>query len=178
MTATATPYAPFTPKGEVARHVLVYDELTGKEPGFVLTYEVIEGLCDGRRDFAAVDRARRTLERDDLRTLENVRGVGYRVVDADEHARLGQQHFTRSRRQVRKARARLNSARRDELTPEGQAELERISERVSRLESAHRAQARRVERIAEMHEEHVEVSDRRIADLEAAVARINEKFTE
>lgn len=128
---------PFEPLGERAKWEEVYDLLQNLQPDEVLTYQrVVEvtGL-DLREDRGPLYDARRHFEERESRTLEAVPNVGYRVVFADEHARLAQQHAKKAGRQYRKAKRKVKYVREVELTTDAQrAELADLRARVGSLE--------------------------------------------
>jgi hypothetical protein len=95
--------SPFGPKGEAAEWRLIYDELlSGSEFGDLITYAELDAVL-GRRfldNRKPVYRARRELGEERRRWLEAVAGRGYRVVQANEHLRIAQQHKRKARRQL------------------------------------------------------------------------------
>lgn len=84
------------------------------------------------------------LERDS-RTLESVRGVGYRVVAASEHARLSEKSAKRAKRQVLKGKTTLEGTRLSELSPKELSEWERSTIRIDALVTAVRKHDRRIQ---------------------------------
>lgn len=95
---------PFEPVGETARWRVVYGLLRPLATGATLTYQAIgEALGlhpdDDRHTIQmAVRRASKESEREDLRALEAVPNVGYRIVEPEEHGRLAQGQQRRSSR--------------------------------------------------------------------------------
>lgn len=85
---------PFHSVGERARWKVVYDELTRLDIGDTLTYERMGVLLDlhPRQDRhnirQALARAAREYLEKDLRALDAVTGVGYRIVEPIEHMRI------------------------------------------------------------------------------------------
>jgi hypothetical protein len=128
----------FAPKdGEKSQAERVYDLLRGLQPGDVLEYkQVIEVEdLDLQGDRSPIYGAQKLLEKNDRRTVEAVPNVGYRVVEADEHARLASNHTRKAKRQYGKAKRRVTFVREDELTSDAaRAELAELRARVGSLE--------------------------------------------
>jgi methyl-accepting chemotaxis protein len=126
---------PFTPKGDVAEWRLIYKELQGRAPGYVLTLERVEEIL-GRelgQNRVPIYRANKELEERDRRTLATVRGVGYRVAEANEHLGLALNHSDRAKHQLRRGIQRSASTNRAEVTPDMAARVESFEYTASRL---------------------------------------------
>lgn len=102
---TTTPGAGATglpiPPTEEARWRTLYDKIRDAEYGRSFTYaelNVLAEVTDIRRERWIVDRTRTQLVRSDRRYLENLRGVGYRVVEAEEHLGAGNAYRKKSMR--------------------------------------------------------------------------------
>lgn len=133
----------FEPVGEEARWKPVYEHLVTLEIGDVVTYDVLSDLMDvdARVYREPYYRAVRELERENKRTLVNVINVGYRVIDAPQHADVARLHEKRSRRQIRKARAKLQSADQSRLDAETRARFVAHELRLGQLEQQMGAKA-------------------------------------
>jgi hypothetical protein len=142
---------------------IVYDDLlSAAEIGDVVTYEQLRAALPDVDDAGvrgAFFRACREVELTMSRTFENVRTVGYRMVDAREHERLARAHHKRSRRQMGKALAKTRSADRSKLTPDERA----------RLDSMELTLSRHAELIARLNSR-VERNEKALQDARAATA--------
>lgn len=117
---------PFEPVGSEAQWRMVYKAISALGVNDVITYEQL-GEALGRdflEDRAPIYRAMQELEREDKRTLTNVRNVGYRVAEPGEHEGLAKGHVRRSRRQLNKAKGRVDSADRNGLDAETRRRLD------------------------------------------------------
>lgn len=125
----------FEPKGAEPMWAPIYRTLSTLPVGAVLAYDVLAEAVgwDIRVDRAPFYRALRELERENSRSMANVPGTGYRVVEAREHGDLARKHQRRSARQVVKAGQKLASADRAHLTAE---ERERFDSWELRLKQA------------------------------------------
>lgn len=99
----------FKPKGYVPEWQRVYTRLLALEIGETVTYEELTRVLrrpfeDGRSPFYT---AMRKLQKEKQRTLRNVKGVGYEVVQPREHLGLARSHIRRSHRQLGRASERL-----------------------------------------------------------------------
>lgn len=167
--------SPFVPKGEVAEWRLVYDEMKSLNVGDVLTYERLSELLE--RDFQDGSRgpyfqALQVLERDDHRSFDVVRGKGYRMVEALEHARLAQAHHRKARRSLVRSMSKAKSADRSGMSAEDRARFDslelnlgRQQDMIRRLEDRQVATERAL-RAASSH------SAQRDAGLEERLARL------
>jgi chromosome segregation ATPase len=91
------------PSTEEAKWRTLYDALREAEYGTSYTYDELNKMAgddvdDIRADRWIVDRTRKELVRLDKRYLENLRGVGYRIVHPDEHLKAGNHYRGKSMR--------------------------------------------------------------------------------
>lgn len=128
---------PFEPIGDVARWRVLHTRLLELGIGDVLTYEDIELLleCDTDTARSAVYRAQTELERHHKRTVENVRGVGYRVAHPKDHERLGRDKTRSAKRALHRAGSKYRSADRSMLTNEERARIDALELSNSRMQS-------------------------------------------
>lgn len=150
----------------------VYDYLRNLRPGDVVTYEKYEELLgrDLRDNRYPHNRAVKELEEVDKRTMEAVRSLGYRVIEAGEHVRLARTHERRGHRQIRKGIRKVVCADPALMTDEQRRINIETQIRLSRLEESHRALSRRVRQVESAQETvAVEVSAK-LAALEAKLA--------
>lgn len=142
--------APFEPVGTRPRWMDVLDVLTPLKVNDIVTYEQLSqavgfDIRPNRGDFY---KAVEVLQRDHQRTVDVVRGRGYRVVAANEHGRLAKRHHRKSRRQLEKAVAKAASANRSELSTEERTRLDGMEMTLR----AHSDVIRRLEQRAERTE--------------------------
>lgn len=96
--------APFEPLGDQARWRTVYDVLTGREVGDVVTYADLgaELELDADEDRHAIQMAVRRAAQEYLNThrhaLDAVPNEGYRIVEPGEHLVLAKRHQKRASR--------------------------------------------------------------------------------
>lgn len=131
--------------GDKAQWRMVFDHLATMDIGDVITYEKLAEILprtpEGSRRGAFL-RAAAVCEIELHRAFDNVRGVGYRMVEAQEHERLARNRHRRGHRQVKRARQTIASADRGRLTREQRVwfdaielNLARQAEITARIES-------------------------------------------
>lgn len=149
----------FRPKADRAEWRMVYDDLATLDAGDVITYERLDEILgrpfiDGR---GPIYRATRELEKVNRRTMTAVANVGYRVVTATEHEDLARHHHRKSRRQIRKALGKAQSADRSKLT----------AEQAERIDSVELSLSRQAEMIRRL--------DTRVGKVEGVVKNVSSK---
>lgn len=149
----------FRPKADRAEWRMVFDDLTTLDVGDVITYERLDEILgrpfiDGR---GPIYRATREMEKVNRRTMTAVPNVGYRVVDATEHEDLARHHHRKSRRQIRKALGKAQSADRSKLT----------AEQAERIDSVELSLSRQAEMIRRL--------DTRVGKVEGVVKNVSSK---
>lgn len=109
------PRGMFEPVGAQARWRTIYDELKTVPVGGILSYETmavalsLDPLKDRNTIQVAMQRAAKELELVDLRAVDVVRNVGYRVVEAREHLTLAQRHQKKSIRSLKRGKSKLDN---------------------------------------------------------------------
>lgn len=109
--------SPFQPEGEKARWKYIYDLLSVIPEEQVATYEELaEEIGIEKSDpnlrvkvQMAVRRATTELERNNHRTVESVRGQGYRVVKPEGHMDLAKLHHKKAGRSLVRGQAKVAS---------------------------------------------------------------------
>lgn len=102
--------SPFTPVGTRARWKVIYDLLTRAEVGDVITYDEMAGALDldpdDDRHTIQMAMRRAALEhlRNEFRSVEVVRGEGYRIAETVQKLEIASRHQVRAIRQVRRGR--------------------------------------------------------------------------
>lgn len=167
-------HKPFQPLGAEARWRPVYRHLSTLSIGDVLDYSLLCELAGTGTDLSVargeVYRAIQELEDQHHRTAANVRGVGYRVVDAPEHEWIAESHRRRSGRQLGKARRKYRSADRARLTPELRERFEQHELRLGQVE----AMIRRLHKRQALVEEKADTTAAAQGLLAADMAKVKE----
>ena len=151
------------------KHEYVAEAFAGKEPDDIVTYDDIAarfpgGDFDRDRDRGAILRVRDRLLTEQSRAIVAVRNVGYRVITAEAHYTLAQNHRLSARRKTRRSALVAPNYRRDEVSPEVAAKLDRMADRMTDLERRLTRQERKVDRLRTQ----VQSTTRRQSESEAA----------
>ena len=164
----------FEVKGHKAQWEIVTDVLETKNIGDIATYEeILEALGPGfsRSALSSVVGTAIRKFRDRKRTFENVRLVGWRMVEATEHLRLARRQQVKSKRRLAEAVSISASTDLRRLDPEQrraqqaqELHLRKLLDRVSRLEER---QAKTETRVSVVEKAHASTQDRvdRLTDL-------------
>ncbi|WP_146607672.1 hypothetical protein [Spongiactinospora gelatinilytica] len=115
---------------------IIYNEVKRHSRGEIITYDRMNELLDrdSRAQRHPIERAARELERVDHCTLICVRGKGYRIAQPGEHVGLAERHTVRSQRQLGRASRKIESADREQLSPEQAARLDAIQAQLAKHE--------------------------------------------
>ena len=135
----------FEVKGDRAQWRTVYEHISTMDIGDVIKHDELTGLLPDAPESSirpAFYRAVQECETELSRTFANVRGVGYKMVAANEHERLARTHHRRAKRQLKRAKRKATSADRSQLTREERARIDAVElnlarqiEMTSRLET-------------------------------------------
>lgn len=107
---------------------VVYDYIRGKEPAIddVFSHEELQQVADaGDYYYATMARVSRELERHDKRTLETVRGEGYRYTAGVRHVERAGGYRKRGKRAMSRALQLASSADYSVMDAEGRAWADR-----------------------------------------------------
>ena len=133
------------PATENAQWRTLYDAVRGAAYGTSYTYaelNVLAGVTDVTHQRWILIRTREELVRHDRRFLANVRGVGYRIVDAEEHLRVGNAYRERSMRQAGKSVKVLESTDLSQIPdPTTRTAIINLHTRMGRIEQEARHQS-------------------------------------
>jgi hypothetical protein len=128
----------------------IYQALVPKKVGELVDYAELSDALG--RDFLAargpLTRAADELLRVNQRALENVRGAGYRVVQAREHETLARRQQRSARRRSRKAHELVQHVDRSGLTPEEISRFQRLEMGYAMHEQILKAHADRIDSLA------------------------------
>lgn len=130
----------FASKGPKPQWQLVYDHIRLLPTGGRVTYAELMAITGTDLNTArgALQRAITELQREDLRTMANVRLVGYEVVEAREHAGLARGRIQRSKVQIRKGQRTAKGTDLTRLTPDERKVLDNVSARLDAIEATQR----------------------------------------
>lgn len=151
----------FEPKGTKPEWELVYDYVSSLPVGSVVTYDKLTEIL-GREFLVArgpFAKANKRLLETHSRGLANVKGKGYRVVTAAEHASMARSHHGRARRQLKTSLRWAENTNPDELTPEQLRINTLLIERLRRQEDFTRRLDTRVKRTEARVDEVTEQSE-------------------
>lgn len=157
----------------------VYNLLANIDVNHVVTYAELDQATD--TDFRAagrpgLDKAVKTLERNDSRTVECVRNQGYRIVRADEHERLAHHHQKKARRQVTRAKRKVTSADRHALTSDQCRRLDDLETNLAQQATILRKTNRRVDDLAAARQQDNRRVNEELAMLNQAVQSLHERI--
>jgi len=165
----------FQVKGDRPQWQTVYERLASMRIGDTITYAEMAALLPdaaGGSIRGAFNRAVRQMEDERKRSFTNVRSVGYKMVDANEHEGLARRHHKKAKRQLATARRKAHSADRSLLSREERSRLDAVElnlarqqEMTSRLDARVKTESRerkaadaelseRVDRLTELLERH------------------------
>lgn len=125
----------FDMKGDRPMWQVVYDKLVTLDVGDVIKDAELSALLPDASEGSvrsAFHRALRELETTHPRTLDRVRLIGYRVVEAREHERLARGQHKRARRRIGAALRKAHSADRTKLTREERRRLDAVEDQLGR----------------------------------------------
>lgn len=164
----------FQIKGIRPMWVDVYENVVrGRNVNDVITFaELAEAIPHSSAPRAVIYRVRQELERQDHRTLESVRGEGWRVAEARDHERLGRAQWRRGRRRVARAGELAQAADRNMLTQDE-------TNRLDALELNARQQAdlmRRFERRLTETEQRLGTVEKEKAGHDDRISRLEEQL--
>lgn len=151
---------PFQPKGEIPQWEMVYQLIHPLAVGETIDYDTLEQQLgfDVRSARAPIYKAIKELENNELRTMEVVVGVGYRVVEPWEHERLARRHHRKGRKQLGQALNKLRSANRSKMSPEEARRFDIMEVTVAR------------------HEDVLRRLDGKVARLDAAIQQSRDEY--
>jgi hypothetical protein len=116
--------SPFEPAGETARWRILYDLLSERTIGDVLTYDDmaaaldLDSVKDRHTIQVSMRRAAKELEEEDKHAVEAVINVGYRIVEPEEHLRLARGQQKRSSRALVRGHSKVVNVDLSNVDPE------------------------------------------------------------
>lgn len=136
--------------GRSNQQVLI-DTVKNEEPGRLFTYDELKqalGFDSRVRVQRTVIAAQHRLLKEFCRTLDNVRGEGYRIAKASEHTRIASSRKRRAENQLRRGLHVLRNVRWEEMDADARAAHEgtlMVSEALYRIQTAQDARITRIE---------------------------------
>jgi hypothetical protein len=163
----------FEVKGMKPQWELLYDSIVGMSIGDVVEFETLQKAVKlpRARIYVPLGKAVRLLEKSHKRTLENVRRVGYRMVEAKEHDRLSHKQQIRARRRIQRAQEILSGTDVQLLSRE---EIRQMRNRQAMLAQQHDVLSRRVDRLRQENVQRkgdIAVVTEKVTELQAELVR-------
>jgi hypothetical protein len=142
---------PFSPNGDRARWVTVYEQLVELRTGDVVTYaQLSEWLgYDVREDRSPYYQAKKKLLELDHRTLKNKQGIGYEIVDAESHVGISRDHSRKAAKQLVKARGVLDNTDLNDVSPATREVIVATSQKLGAVQTMVRSLTRRQQKTEE-----------------------------
>ena len=125
----------FEVKGHQSQWKTIYDRLSLMDIDDVVTLKQLGEMLPNVPAASvrpAFYRAVKEMQARRSRTFAAVRGVGYRMVDANEHESLARGKHKSARKQLRKAQLIVASADRSRLTPEERRRIDELEHHMQR----------------------------------------------
>ena len=183
------PRKSFTPIGEQARWKTIYDLLRKLDVGETLSYEALGEALDlhPKRDRTTISlamrRATKELEQVDSHTTDNVRGVGYRVVEPAEQLGLAQRHQRKASRALARGRDKAVYVDLNGLPDETRKAFEVVaaafaaqSDYMKRMDVRQRNLEKALNAVAVRSDEHKQETEAEVTDLRDRLARLEAKL--
>jgi hypothetical protein len=141
----------------------LYAAFYGNEPNKIITYDAMDLVLgrDTRFNRAPVYRFKRLFQKRMKRTIKCVPGIGYRVLEAREHADVADARRGRARRQAMSGIDEAKNVRWDELTKTEKIE---VSDCLTRLGSIYQSTIERRRRRQEPDNDSAEKADEAVRE--------------
>lgn len=137
---------PFVAKDVLPVWRKIYNYVRSLDVDEVVTYEELLEVSETElvsRVQSEVQRVIKELLDVDKRTLENVRGQGYRVVRAEEQLRLARKHQKKANRSTKRSFSNVTNVDHNALTPEQSKVFEKSANSLSAVLSLSNAESRK-----------------------------------
>jgi len=180
--------SPFNPSGERARWRILYDLLSARTVGDVLTYDQMGKALDldPRKDRTpiqlAMRRAASELEHVDKQAVDSIVNVGYIIVKPEEHLGLAKRHQRRASTQLVRGHSKVVNVDFNEMEPETRKAFEvmagafaRQIDFMQRIDVRQRHLEEAVATVTRQTEEQAQRTDEDIEELRARLRRLEEK---
>lgn len=177
---------PFEPIADRPRWRILYEDvLQSAEIDQVVTYVELASVLDTDSRPAIQDamrRAARELEEQDLRAIENVPRVGYRIVKPQEHLTLARKHQRKSSRALLRGNSKVVHVDMSAVPPEFRQAFEMVGRAFSiqmevnrRLSVGHRQLQKAIADIDERLDSATKRTDAEVAELRARLAALEQR---
>lgn len=171
--------APFQPlDGNEARWRKIYDRLKSHAIGSVLTYDDLAEMFPGAELSViqgAIRRAAKEYLHKDKRALRNVRGQGYRIIDAAEHIHIARAHQKRSMKSLERGHDAVANVDYTGMAPDIRALTEATARALTMQMQFNRTmdvRQRRLEQVVQETVSRQEVHDQAISELKRRLERL------
>lgn len=138
----------FSPRGHEAQWRTIYRHLQTMQVGDTVSYRDIRNLVPAAANSSLVPafhRAVKEMETVHSRSFANVRGIGYRMVQAREHEKLARSQQRGAVRRLTAATRKASSADRSQLTSEERRRLDSMQHHLTMVADAVKRIGRRVD---------------------------------
>lgn len=167
----------FTPLGDKSRRVMILDLVATRKYGDTIAYAELETMLNVDRQTAqaAMHQTIRSLEREQSKTVEAVRNIGYRIVNPGDHLRMATRHQKKARRSVTRAKSKVDHVDMGELTDGEKAAVTLAATALAaQIEFARRADLRYAKReeVESFVSAQVVHNTRTVGELDAVKARM------
>lgn len=178
---------PFTPSGDRARWRVLYDLLTARKIGDLLTYAQmgtalgLHPVKDRTTMQLAMRRAAREFEQTDKRAVDAVPNEGYRIVEPEEHADLAKRHQVKSRRSLQRGQSKVVNVDLSGVEPETRKAIELMAQAfAAQLDFNRRMDVRQrhLEQALETVTDKQERTDEQLTELQERLRRLEERTSE
>lgn len=158
---------PFTAKADQAAWRTIYEHLVAMKVGELLTHsdlaELIPHIIGPE---SSLRRAILELQNAHSRTLDNVRGEGWRIAHAREHAGIARKGRQRAARQIDRSRQVVVHTRVEDLTPQEREAHRTVLDGLTFLSSVVAKHETEIEKLRAKQDSFGEEVDDRLAKLE------------
>ena len=163
----------FQVKGHQSQWKTIFDNLSRMEIDDVVSHRELERMLPGVPVASvrpAFYRAVKEMQTVKSRTFAVVRGVGYRMVDANEHESLARGKHKSARKQLKKAQQIVAAADRSRLTPDERRRLDALEHHMQRQADM----LKRLDDRQEKTEQRVALTEKDMMKLDDKVERMAE----
>jgi hypothetical protein len=165
---------PFEPHGEEARWKTIYKRLLLLDVGDTITYDELSALVgfDIREDRSPYQRAAKELLEVDHKALTNVRGIGYRVIEAAAHREVARLKTKEADRRLQGAHSLVVHVDRNALTTEQARRFDEMASNLSAVQAMTKRLARRQDKLEADLKAVRRESKENVAELNERLARL------
>lgn len=183
--------SPFRPVGDRARWRIIYDLLSKRGVGDVLTYDEMAAALelDPKKDRMTIQlamrRAAKELESVDKHAVDVIPNEGYRIVEPTEQVGLAKRHQRKANRSLVRGQSKVVNVDFNLIDPETRKAFEVMAGAFAaqidfnrRMDVRQRNLERAVEAVTHQTEAQAQRTDEEIAELRGRLHRLEEKTSE